>query len=209
MKNIESSVVKKKQNYILNKTLLHPEKWIANYGDYLLSIAILKTNNREVAEDLVQESFLSAIKSKDSFRGDCSEKTYLVSILNHKIIDFYRKKDVLKNTESYLNDTEESFDSHFFKKDSFSNKIWKSESYPQSWDSKADDEIQQNEFQKILEFCLSKVPSKLAPIFISKYIDDLDSEEICKEFGISTSNYWVIIHRVKLLMRSCLEKNWL
>ncbi len=86
---------------------LNPEIWLSNYGDYLFSVAMLKTNNREVAEDLIQESFLSAYKSRDLFRGDSSEKTWLISILNNKIIDYYRKKDVLKNTSEYLINTEQ------------------------------------------------------------------------------------------------------
>ena len=41
-----------------------------------------------------------------------------------------------------------------------------------------------------------------------KYIDDCDSEKICKELSITPSNYWVILHRAKVQLRACLEKNW-
>lgn len=190
--------------------MLNPSTWISKYGDYLFSIAMLKTSNRETAEDLVQESFLSAIKAKDSFRGDSSEKTWLVSILNNKIIDYYRKKDVLKNTTEYLTDTEKSFNDSFFGMETMmSNAHWTNEASPKNWSSNADEKIMQSEFQRVLEKCIGLMPPKLAPIFISKFIDEEETETICKDFQLTSSNYWVIIHRAKLLIRSCLEKNWI
>ena len=79
---------------------------------------------------------------------------------------------------------------------------------PGHWKSDADAGINQEEFNKILEFCMKKLPAKLLPVFVSKYIDNEDADKICKDYEISSSNYWVILHRAKLLMRSCLEKNW-
>jgi RNA polymerase sigma factor (sigma-70 family) len=65
-------------------------KWVENHGDYLFSLARYKLNDAELARDLVQETFLAAIKGIVFFRGDSSEKTWLVRILNNKIIDHFR-----------------------------------------------------------------------------------------------------------------------
>lgn len=188
--------------------MLHPDQWVSNYGDYLFSIALMKTNNAEIAEDLVQDTFLSAIKASENFKGESSEKTWLVRILQNKIIDHYRKKDILKNTAGYLNETEKEFDEHFFAPDDHSQAFWKKEALPGHWKSDADSRINELEFSRILEFCIKKLPPKLLPVFVSRYIEENDSEQICKDYDISPSNYWVILHRAKLLMRTCLEKNW-
>lgn len=188
--------------------MLNPQNWVTNYGDYLFSIAVMKTSNTEVAEDLVQDTFLSAIKAADGFKGESSEKTWLVKILNNKIIDYYRKKDVLKDTTEYLENTQSSFDEHYFEANNHSEAYWKQEAMPDHWKSDADSTINQKEFNKVLEFCMQKLPAKLLPVFALKYMDDKDADSICKELDISSSNYWVIIHRAKLLMRACLEKNW-
>ena len=124
--------------------MINPKEWVSKYGDYLFSIALLKTNNKETAEDLVQDTFASAIKAKELFRGDSSEKTWLVSILNNKIIDFYKKKDILKNTDEYLTDTEQSFDAIFFESDYYSKAHWKNWIYNRRFFMPVNLKVQQN-----------------------------------------------------------------
>ena len=186
--------------------ILNPEKWVKSYADYLYSLALIKVSNKETAEDLVQETFLSALKAKSSFKNESSEKTWLTSILKNKIIDYYRKKDVLKDVSNYILDTETSFDEHFFNK---SDGHWLDDATPMAWKEFADAKVNGKEFNKILQYCIQKMPVKLVPVFVAKFLHDAESEFICKEFNITSSNYWVIIHRAKVLIRSCLEKNWL
>lgn len=185
-----------------------PKQWLQNYGDYLYSIALLKTNDTETAEDLVQDTFLSAIKAFSAFKGESSEKTWLTAILNNKIVDYYRKKDVLKNADNYLIETDQSFYGSFFEPDNGSDGHWTKTAGPEHWNISSDETLTRNDFYKILDYCIGKMPAKLAPVFIAKFIDEEGSEKICKDFNISSSNYWVIIHRSKILMRKCLETNW-
>jgi len=41
-----------------------------------------------------------------------------------------------------------------------------------------------------------------------KFLDEKKGEQICQELGLSTTNYWQLIHRAKLQLRDCLEKYW-
>lgn len=189
----------------MNSSSSSPTQWVQQYGDYLFSIAMLKVGNKQTAEDLVQETFISAIKARDSFKENSSVKTWLSAILKNKIIDFYRKRDILKDLREYIDDTQAGFSDSFFDHDSGH---WLAESFPHAWQEAADNAVNRSEFYKILEYCIHKMPRKLVPVFIARFLDNEDSDIICKEFNISPSNYWVIIHRAKLLMRSCLEKNW-
>lgn len=184
-----------------SKTSLDPASWVALYGDYLYSYCMLRINDRENAEDLVQETFISAIKAGDHFKGKSSEKTWLTAILKNKITDYYRKKDVLKGAQDYLDATEQDFSKHFFHAQ---DGHWLAESAPKTWVEPADRE----EFARVLQMCIQKMPSTLVPVFTAKFLDDEDSDTICKVHKLSPSNYWVIIHRAKVLMRSCLAKNW-
>jgi len=182
-----------------------PSCWVKDHGDILFSYCVVRIGNKEIAEDLVQETFLSALKSLHTFKSQSSLQTWLVAILKNKITDYYRKKDVLKDTQSYLSNTESEFSDHFFNP---SDGHWVREVMPGDWSTSADQDVNSKEFDQILQACIHKMPGKLIPVFISKFFDEEDSETICKDHGLSSSNYWVIIHRAKLLVRSCLEKNW-
>jgi RNA polymerase sigma-70 factor (ECF subfamily) len=63
---------------------------VDQYGDYLFRYAMLRLRDRSTAEDLVQETFLAALKDRGSFSGNSSESTWLVGILKHKIADHFR-----------------------------------------------------------------------------------------------------------------------
>lgn len=160
-----------------------------------------------MAEDLVQDTFLSAFKSKDSFNGTASEKTWLVSILKNKIIDYYKKASTKRETPLKLRGSVEapSYD-HFFNASKMGQ--WVSEVEPKDW-SDASIRTESKEFYTILQQCLNTLPAKWSGIFTMNLLDEKESKEVCKEFEITSSNFWVIMHRSKLQIRECLEKNWL
>lgn len=182
--------------------LTSPSVWVETYADTLFSYAITRIGERETAKDLVQETFLSALQGMKTFRGDSSEKTWLFSILKNKIIDFYRRKGTgtAVPSSSLPGSTDEDY---FFDE----NGHWKSDLLPADWGTM--DEVRGNEFLETLQRCLAKLTAQCRGAFTLKYIDELESDEVCKELAISSSNYWVIIHRAKLQLRHCLQKNWL
>jgi RNA polymerase sigma-70 factor (TIGR02943 family) len=182
---------------------LQTNKWVDNYADYLYALALYKLGKKEDAEDVVQETFLSAYKSKDNFRGESSEKTWLVAILKNKIIDVYRKAKTSNNFSTYIDQTQTSFDNAFFDDNNYGR--WSNQISENYFSNAADSYLISKEFQKYLTICIDAMPSKLKSIFISKYMDDEKAENICKEYNITPSNYWVIIFRSKTLLRTCLE----
>ena len=189
---------------------LEPQKWIERYSDYLYSFAYARLRKEEVAEDLVQDTFFSALRAQDTFRHTASEKTWLVSILKRKIIDFYRKK----STQNELNvldkpvQTADGTMDHFFDNSEPYSGHWTEGAAPKPWRKDFETSVESEQFYDILKGCLTKLPEKTAAAFTMKNMDDLDTEEICKELNITASNYWVMMHRAKLMLRECMEKNW-
>ncbi len=188
---------------------LNPEKWVDNYADYLYSFAVIRVNDEDEARDLVQETFLSALKARDGYKGEANEKTWLVSILKRKVIDLYRKKAVRKEQSFEESDQYKVAYGHYFTEEGFIPGEWNKKNAPREWNVSENSNLEKKEFRKILATCVGKLPKMWASVFSLKHIDEESAEEICKELEISSSNYWVIIHRAKLQMRECLEKNWL
>ena len=85
---------------------------------------------------------------------------------------------------------------------------WRDERVPQDWDNTNDDQFDVEEFSKILKECVQELPEKYASAFEMKTMRGFESEEVCNELDISTSNLWVILHRSRVQLRECLEENW-
>ncbi len=66
--------------------------------------------------------------------------------------------------------------------------------------------MQRAEFWETLRNCLSKLPKRVADVFMLREIEELETEQICRDLNISPNNLWVMLHRAR--MRECLEINW-
>lgn len=179
---------------------IDPELWVDRYGDYLYAFAQLRLVDRTTAEDVVQETFLSALNSMKNFRGHSSERTWLTSILKHKILDHFRKKQREK-TPHDLGVPQDNVQQFFDEKGH-----WKEG--PSKWDTNPKKLLEQKEFLRILHTCLEGLSSRVAKTFVLREIEGLNTDEICKVLNISATNCWVILHRARMLLRRCLELNW-
>lgn len=182
--------------------LLVPNLWVKNYSDYLYGYAISRINDPVEAMDLVQDTFLAALQKLDGFEGKSSEKTWLTAILKYKIIDVYRKKSSgLKKIEQNTAVEQEDFfdvnDGHWIKTHRPADFLT------------SKDPLVEKEFEHIMNQCLKKLPTLWFAVFTLKHVEDELTEKICSGLGITSANFWVVMHRAKLNLRSCLQKNWL
>ena len=184
-----------------NKHTLNPESWVAKHGDYLFSYAMIRISSREMAEDLVQETLLSAFQARENFRGGSSERTWLVSILKRKVIDHYRKQSRSKES------TVENFEMPFHYR-GVKDGGWLEDRAPGRWDDFKTDGEEDEALLRVIQYCISILPAKMLSSFSMKTLDEISAEEICKELGISESNLWVLLHRARLQLRECVENQW-
>lgn len=191
-----------------NSPQLNPENWAETYGDYLYNYAAVRVNNHEVALDLVQDAFVAALKSAQAFEGRSSEKTWLVSILKRKIIDYYRKASRKREQKIIDKDFSSASSSMPFQADGDMAGHWLESRVPQDWQSAADKAVENEELGAIIEECIGKLPPKWSSVFAMRVIDEYETEEVCKELGISSSNLWVILHRARHQLRDCVESKW-
>ena len=170
-------------------------EWVSDYTEPLFIWAKFKLPDEELAKDIVQDTFLAAFQNISGFENRSEPKTWLFSILNHKIIDHYRKK--LKNPVSLRNEE------HFFDDEG----MWKDETRPKAWED--DKHLLDNvSFISVLEHCKDKLPAQWLSAIQLKYLIQKDGNDICKELELSPTNYWQIIRRAKLQLRECLDINW-
>jgi RNA polymerase sigma-70 factor, ECF subfamily len=167
---------------------------------YLKKFALMQLRDEVAASDVVQETCLSALQSKESFKGESELKTWLIAILKNKIIDYLRTGN--RKAKVSIDFDEDEFLSLFE-----SQGHWSKENRPSDWGNPVE-MFEKKRFWEIFEVCMTGLPEKLARVFTMSEFLGLDAKEICKELGISTSNYWVIMYRARMHLRLCLEKRW-
>jgi RNA polymerase sigma-70 factor, ECF subfamily len=170
----------------------------------LLRYASLQVREAAVAEDLVQNTLLSALKSLASFRGDAAPQTWLIGILKRQIIDHYRR--ATREAPLPAGGESDDGDADLLERLFASNGHWVTK--PSAW-SDPEESLQQEAFLAVLEACLQGLAGQSGRVFALREIMDLDAEEICKDLGLSQSNYWVLMHRARLRLRQCVERGWM
>jgi RNA polymerase sigma-70 factor (ECF subfamily) len=183
----------------------NPERWVEEHGDELFGFAMGRVRDRGAAQDLVQETFLAALRARASFAGRSSERAWLFGILRNKLVDYYRMKGreaLLAESDSPGLEEDEFFHVMGLRKDA-----WIKSLAPQAWAS-PDESLVQKEFQSVFHRCLARLPDKVAQVFLLKEVDGLASEQICKDLNVSANNFWVMSHRARLALRRCLELHW-
>jgi len=177
---------------------INADMWVEEYGDSLFHFALARVKEKEIAEDLVQETFLAAVKAKERFKGHSSEKTWLFGILKHKVIDHYRKKKSTIDAQHLLNDPDNV--------EAFFNAKGGWQSRPAHWRTNPGKVQETKEFLDHFYRCLSDVLQRSADAFVYREIDGLSTEEICTRLDITANNCWVLLYRARMLLRKCLER---
>jgi RNA polymerase sigma-70 factor (ECF subfamily) len=179
-----------------------PNRWVDDHGDCLFRYALIRVRNQEVAEDLVQESLLAAMRQIDKFRGRSSERSWLCGILKNKVCDYFRKL----GRETNFTDLEFFSDEHSDRFDS--ENYWIHERGPEDWKPEGERAMKCAEFWQAMQAALNRLPPRMAQVFIIREMDGAPSKEVCQMLNISEANLWVMLHRARMALREDLEMNF-
>lgn len=173
--------------------------WVDTHADYLFNFAVGQVRDANTAEDLVQDTFLAAVKAQNSFGGKSSARTWLVGILRHKIYDHLRKtcrERAVRHDPTAMNDGESWEESALWLRDVAAETHLPSR------------RIELDEFRTNLEMALGKIPQRIAQVFQLYQIEELPNREVCEQLNISESNLWVMLHRARKQLREHLDGWW-
>jgi len=182
-------------------TGLAPEDLLHEHGEALHAYARQRLHRRELCEDVVQETLLAALQSADSFQGRSQQRTWLISILRHKIADYFRRSSTRhEKPVSALGDGEGTLGLY--------NQRGKWGQSPKSWGHTPEDVLEREEFWEAYERCRAKLPTTLLECYVLREIEGISPSEVCKILDITPTNLSVRMHRARLMLRQCLETNW-
>lgn len=173
--------------------------WLADYGDEMFAYAAARVRDSSLAEDLVQETFLAALRGYRDFEHRSAVKTWLIGILRRKVADHFRRRSSGPQVDL---ETEETLTQHSFT----ARGHWKTR--VSRWALEPWEVLDKRDFWSSLDGCLEKLKPPLSEVFLLRVMDRIEVQEICELLGITTANLSVRLHRARMALRECLEKNW-
>ncbi len=171
----------------------------------MVRFAELQLRDRGMAEDLVHESIEAALRKSSSFNGRSSLKTWVFAILRNRIVDHLRQASRTVNMSSLAQaeeDWHDVFDAMFTAQGA-----WRQGPRPVAWPD-PEESMQTRQFWTVFETCLDQLPPATGTVFMMREFLGFESDEICRQLSISTSNCHVILHRARLKLRGCMDTGW-
>jgi RNA polymerase sigma-70 factor (TIGR02943 family) len=187
-------------NAKISSNAVNPQMWVEEYQDSLFNYALSRLRDADLAEEIIQETFLAALQSCKNFQGLASEKTWLISILKRKICDHFRRTNIerqFKVKSPMACSRENVLDCK--RLSAVGSYIW----FPDP-----SMVYEQKEFLKIIMNALTELPPRLAQIFILREVIELSSQEVCEFMNISVCNLYVMIHRSRKCLKHYLQLKW-
>ncbi|MDT8894539.1 sigma-70 family RNA polymerase sigma factor [Halomonas sp. I1] len=170
----------------------------------LVSFALLHLCDRCQAEDAVQDALLTAMEKTASFQGHSGYETWVFGILKYKILDAMRAQKKNGQWQPLEDESDDDAIDRMFQQ----NGHWSPQARPAAWGD-PDLDLDNQVFWQTFDACMIGLPDNLARIFSLRELMGLSTAEICREVGIKENNCWVMLHRARLRLRSCIEKGWL
>lgn len=174
---------------------------LAELQPLLLKLARLQLRNDAWAEDVVSETMIAALEGARDFAGRSQLKTWVVGILKHKIVDQFRSHGREVSVEAQMEAAGvESLDELYH---ASGHKL----DPPREWGN-PESALSQSQFFEVLQACVERLPANMGRIFMMREWLEYETDQICKELDITSTNCFVMLHRARMRLRECLEMDW-
>lgn len=178
-----------------------PSLWVNTYGDALYAYAVRRLGSSTDAEDAVQECLAAALSASRAFAGDSAEKTWLMGILKHKVLDTlrarYRRKEHAADLTAMVSGPMEDF----------SDGSWRVHQQglgilgDQGRDASPSGAMERAEFARLVAAAVERLPEPMRTVLVLREVDGMSSAELGEALGVSASQVWTLVHRAKARLR--------
>ena len=176
---------------------------VEQYQKMMLRIALMYVHEREIAEDVVQETWISVLKGLDKFEGRSSLKTWIFSILINRA-KTRAQREGRSLPFSSLENAEEDLDEPTVDPERFTRQgEWKV--FPDSWDGIPEQLLLSQETSSVINKAIEKLAPTQRQVITLRDINGWSSEEVRNVLNISETNQRVLLHRARASVRRALE----
>ncbi len=150
----------------------------------------------------MQDTLVSALIAQDRYVPTASVRTWLATILKHKIVDHWRRQGREISAADLITDTDENSNV-----DDFFDNAGRWTEMPNVYPN-PDAALESKQFWHVFEHCLSRLKPQQATVFLAKEVQGMESQEISALYSLTPNNVWVLMHRARVALGKCLEIHW-
>jgi RNA polymerase sigma-70 factor, ECF subfamily len=165
------------------------------YERRVYSLALRMLRQEQDAEDVTQQTFLSALENLGGFRGDASFGTWLLRIATHAALKVIRKRRGLDTVS--LEEATEPGDEY--------GSVPHPE-YIADWRQSPEQLVHNNEIRRLLDEALARLDEKHRLVFLLRDVEGLSVRETAEALGLSEANTKVRLLRARLQLREDLTQ---
>lgn len=172
----------------------------------MLRVAGLYTRDKQVAAEIVQETWIAVLHGLEGFEGRASLRTWVFTILGNSA----RRKAKLEARSAPLSSLdaasgEESELDCFFEAN---HPRWASawSTINTRWETLPEDALSSQEAERAIAMKLQSLPASQAAVITLRDIEGLTSDEVCAVLGLSPGNQRVLLHRARLAIRRTIQE---
>lgn len=180
---------------------------LLGHGNALLRFALSRVGDRATAEDLVQETLVTAVGKIDELSAGATTRAWLVGILRHKILDHYRWKERHPGDQPNQGEPTGGGDP-----DPWFTPLgaWRLDPNVglEVLDADPERELERSQLRAALQFCIDRLPKSLHGVFVLRELEGVEPDAACEAAGISRASLAVFLYRARQALRACVQKRW-
>ncbi|HXV68932.1 MAG TPA: sigma-70 family RNA polymerase sigma factor [Nitrospira sp.] len=173
----------------------------------LIRMAMGYVADREVAEEVAQDTWIAVIESLARFEGRSSLRSWIFGILIHKAKDRgvrEKRHTTFSDFESRDDESEEAVDPARFHRSGEWTGHWAFP--PQPWDGQTPEKLlASNQAIAAMNRAIDELPPTLKTVLVLRDVEGVDSSEVCHLLQITETNLYVRLHRARERVRRAVE----
>jgi RNA polymerase sigma-70 factor, ECF subfamily len=180
---------------------------VTKHHGALIRMAMGHVRDREVAEEVVQDTWMAVIESLDRFEGRSSLRTWIFGIMIHKAKDRgvrEKRHTTFADFETFDDEHEETVDPSRFHRSGEWAGHWAFP--PQPWDDRTPEKLlASQQAVKAMNHAIEALPVTLKDVLILRDVEGVDAKEVCDILKITETNLYVRLHRARERVRRAVE----
>ena len=173
----------------------------------LIRMAMGHVGDREVAEEVVQDTWMAVIDGLDRFEGRSSLRTWIFGIMIHKAKDRgvrEKRHATFSDFETFNEEHEEAIDPARFHRSGECAGHWAFP--PQPWDDQTPEKLlASQQAVQAMHRAIEALPATLKDVLILRDVEGVEAKEACEILKITETNLYVRLHRARERVRQAVE----